>query len=401
MLSDIELIERILGHVEAGTTDMGEETWREPVENYSSQERFKAELNLMRHLPVPFCPAAALPEVGSYVARRAAGVPIVVVRGEDGKIRAFRNACRHRGMQLAAGSGCTRIFRCTYHGWAYRLDGRLEHIPHGHGFPDVSKSAHGLVPLRDVEVAGGLVFVTQDEPVGRGALEALPPLLDDSQVIFESGENVNDINWKLQIEGTLEGYHIKPTHPQTFFPYGYDNLNVVETEGPNSRVCFPFRRIEKLKDVPVDERELGRTVTLVNHIFPFAQVVRLSDHMSVSFIEPESPTQTRYFTYRLTLPRGSARGDREADPSSADHEAIERAKRDAAFLSDTGLKEDAKVVRDIQAAIGSGANTHYTFGAFEKAIVHLHKNLAHYLARLEQLEAQVAGDAKASHSQLG
>ncbi len=397
MLSDTELIERILGHVEAGTTDMGEETWREPVENYSSQERFEAELSLMRHLPVPFCPAAALPDVGSYVARRAAGVPIVVVRGDDGKIRAFRNACRHRGMQLAAGSGCTKIFRCTYHGWAYRLDGRLEHIPHDHGFPDVNKSAHGLVPLRDVEVAGGLVFVTQDEPVGRGALEALPPLLDESQVIFESGENVNDINWKLQLEGTLEGYHIKPTHPQTFFPYGYDNLNVVETEGPNSRVCFPFRRIEKLKDVPVDERELGRTVTLVNHIFPFAQVVRLSDHMSVSFIEPESPTQTRYFTYRLTLPRASARGDREIHPSSADDEAIERAKRDAAFLSDTGLKEDAKVVRDIQAAIGSGANTHYTFGAFEKAIVHLHKNLAHYLARLKQLESQVAIEPQASH----
>jgi hypothetical protein len=56
------------------------------------------------------------------------------------------------------------------------------------------------------------------------------------------------------------------------------------------------------------------------------------------------------------------------------------------FLSDTGNKEDAKVVSDIQAAIGSGANTHYLFGRFESAIGHLHKNLAEYLEKLAQSE---------------
>ena len=89
------------------------------VENYTSPLRFNAERRLMRRLPIPFCPVAALPNAGSYVARASAGVPLVVVRGEDGSIRAFRNACRHRGMQLADGSGCTKIFRCSYHGWAY------------------------------------------------------------------------------------------------------------------------------------------------------------------------------------------------------------------------------------------------------------------------------------------
>jgi nitrite reductase/ring-hydroxylating ferredoxin subunit len=381
MRNDAELLDQILDHIDNSTTDLGDDEWFEPVENYASKERFDAERRLMRRLPIPFCPVAALPEPGSYVARHSAGVPIVVIRDLEGTIRAFRNACRHRGMQLAEGSGCTKIFRCNYHGWAYRLDGRLEYVPHEHGFPALDKGDSGLVPLHSVDVRSGLVFVTQDEPVGLGALESLPALLTDDQVIFESEEKVEEVNWKLTAEGTLEGYHIKPTHRESFFPFGYDNLNVVEMQGPNSRVCYPFRRIEALRDAPRDNVSLDRMVTLVNRIFPFTSVTRLAQHYGVSFAEPESPTRTRYFNYRLTLPTVGG-----GKPSL---DALARAKKDVEFLSDTGDKEDAKVVGDIQAAIGSGANTHYRFGRCESAIGHLHKNLALYLARLRELEGDM------------
>ena len=375
MRTDTQLIDHIFHLIDTKTTDLGDEDWLEPVENYSSQERFEAEVQLMRRLPIAFCPVAALPEPGSYVARVSAGVPVVVVRGMDGVIRAFRNACRHRGMQLAEGSGCTKIFRCTYHGWAYRLDGRLEYVPDDYGFPDLDKSTNGMVPLHDVTVQGGLVFVTQDEPVSDGALASLPELLSEDQMIFDSGETVSDVNWKLQAEGTLEGYHIKHTHPESFYPYGFDNLNVIETQGPNMRVCFPFKRIEKLRDVPAEARKLGRSVTLVNYVFPMATISRLSDHFTISFAEPESPFRTRYFNYKMTMPTEDGQA-----PSTA---AVDKAKKDVAFLADTGLKEDAKVIADIQAAIGSGANSHYTFGRFESAIVHLHKNLSDQLDRLD------------------
>lgn len=390
MRNDAELLDHILNHIDSGTTDLGNEEWLEPVENYASQARFDAERRLMRRLPIPFCPVAALPEPGSYIARQSAGVPIVVVRDEQGTIRAFRNACRHRGMQLAEGTGCTKIFRCNYHGWAYRLDGRLEYVPHEHGFPDLDKRRNGLVPVHSVDIQSGLVFVTQDEPVGLGALESLPELLTEDQVIFESQEKVEEANWKLTAEGTLEGYHIKPTHPESFFPYGYDNLNVVEMQGPNSRVCYPFRRIEKLRDAPRENLSLDRMVTLVNRIFPFTSVTRLAQHYGVSFAEPESPTRTRYFNYRLTLPT--------VDGLEPSEEALARAKKDVAFLSDTGDKEDAKVVSDIQAAIGSGANTHYRFGRFESAIGHLHRNLARYLARLEEQEGTGVGSGNRADS---
>jgi phenylpropionate dioxygenase-like ring-hydroxylating dioxygenase large terminal subunit len=378
MRSDAELLDHILNHVDNGTTDLGDEDWFEPVENYTSPLRFDAERRLMRRLPIPFCPVAALPNAGSYVARASAGVPLVVVRGLDGSIRAFRNACRHRGMQLADGSGCMKIFRCNYHGWAYRLDGRLEYVPHEHGFPDLDKNSNGLVPVHEVEIRSGLVFITQDEPVGLGALDSLPDLLTENQVLFDSSESVEDINWKLTAEGTLEGYHIKPTHPESFYPYGYDNLNVIETQGPNSRVCFPFRRIEKLRDAPRENLSLDRMVTLVHRIFPFTSINQLSQHCHVSFAEPESATRTRYFNYKFTLPKPNG--------SAATEEELARAKKDAAFLSDTGNQEDAKVVSDIQAAMSSGANTHYRFGRFESAIHHLHSNLARYLERLDEFE---------------
>ena len=390
MRNDAELLDHILNHIDNGTTDLGDEEWFEPVDHYASQTRFDAERRLMRRLPIPFCPVAALPEPGSYVARHSAGVPIVVVRDMQGTIRAFRNACRHRGMQLAEGSGCTKIFRCNYHGWAYRLDGRLEYVPHEHGFPDLDKDSNGLVPVHSVDVQSGLVFVTQDEPIGLGALESLPALLSADQVIFETQEKVEEINWKLTAEGTLEGYHIKPTHPESFFPYGYDNLNVVEMQGPNVRVCYPFRRIETLRDAPRENLSLDRMVTLVNRIFPFTSVTRLAQHYGVSFAEPESPTRTRYFNYRLTLPT--------IDGGKPSDEALARAKKDVAFLSDTGDKEDAKVVCDIQAAIESGANSHYRFGRFESAIGHLHKNLALYLARLETLEGNAIATKSGAES---
>ncbi len=103
LLSDNEVIDRVFDHIDNKTTDLGDGGWREPIVNYSSPERFAAERALFRRLPLPFCPAAALPDAGSYVARQAAGTPIIAVRGEDSVVRAFCNACRHRGMKLADG----------------------------------------------------------------------------------------------------------------------------------------------------------------------------------------------------------------------------------------------------------------------------------------------------------
>ena len=371
LLSDAAVIERVLDHIDNKTTDVGDDSWREPTDNYRSTERHLAELELLKRLPVPFCPSAALPEAGSYVARTAAGTPLVVVRGEDGTVRGFRNACRHRGNQVASGSGCVKAFICGYHGWTYRLDGRLRHIPHDQGFPGIDKSEHSLVSV-DTSERHGLVFVTQEEPVSDGALEGLndlPDLFAPDQRIFASGDSVTDVNWKLSMEGNLEGYHIKPTHKETFYPYGFDNLNIVETFGNNSRVTYPFRRIEKLRNLQPESRNIAGMVTYVYQLFPNVTVAVLSNHTTLTISEPLSPTQTRFINYRLTNKGEQAEG--------------ERAQRDASFVSDTGGREDAAVVRAIQESLASGANDHFTYGKFEKAIVHFHRTLSGMLQRVE------------------
>jgi nitrite reductase/ring-hydroxylating ferredoxin subunit len=164
-MNDQQVAQRILDHIARGTTDLGDEVWREPVENYRSPARFAAEINTVFHrTPTPFCPSAALPEPGAYLAREAAGTPLLAVRSSDGTVRAFRNACRHRGMPLAEGSGCAKAFVCTYHGWSYALDGTLQGIPHQHGFPGLNKAMH-LFPNVLVTVLSRHTVVVILEPL--------------------------------------------------------------------------------------------------------------------------------------------------------------------------------------------------------------------------------------------
>jgi phenylpropionate dioxygenase-like ring-hydroxylating dioxygenase large terminal subunit len=293
----------------------------------------------------------------------------VVVRGADGRLRAFRNACRHRGMQLATGTGCAKAFACRYHGWTYDLDGGLSYLPHEHGFPGLDKARHGLVPVHDVVERAGLVFVTQDPggPTDTG-LDALPELIGRDQRIFHQRENTTPANWKIFLEGFLEGYHIRATHPKSFYPFGFDNLNVIEYFGRNSRVTFPFQRIRKLAEVPEDERRVDGALTFVYQLFPNAIVAVLSHHTVVSVLEPVSLGETRSVTYSLTnRPLG------DEDPGEA-------ARRDAAFVSQTGAAEDNAVVCAIQRGIASGANEHFTYGRFEGAIAHFHRSLDALLA---------------------
>ena len=75
---------------------------------------------------------ARLPNPGDYVSGRAGSQPVLVLRDDEGRLRAFRNVCRHRGSRLLSGTGrCRKAIRCPYHGWTYRLDGERSASPRG------------------------------------------------------------------------------------------------------------------------------------------------------------------------------------------------------------------------------------------------------------------------------
>ena len=359
LLSDHQIIERVLGHIERRTTDVGTEVWREPVEHYRSPARLQAEVErVLRRMPTVFCPSSALPERGSFIARDVAGMPILAVRGDDDRVRAFKNVCRHRGMRVAPESGCTRVFMCGYHGWTYSLEGQLRHVPHEHGFPGLDRSQHGLVPLAAQE-AHGLIFITQ-QPGAEPAPIELPECIDVTAPCTVTTTDM-DANWKVVLEGFIEGYHIRATHPQTFLPYGFDNLNVVELFGRNSRVTYPFQRIRKLAQLPPEQRRLTGFATFVYHLFPNTVITVLSNHTNVIVLEPASVDRTTMIRYTFA----------NATETASNTDAV---KRDTDFVA-LGAAEDRAMVCGIQRGMASGANDSFIFGHFESAIVHLHKNL--------------------------
>jgi phenylpropionate dioxygenase-like ring-hydroxylating dioxygenase large terminal subunit len=364
LADDPTVIGRLLDHIDRGTTDLSDGIWREPVEHYTSQERFEAEIaRVFRRTATPFCPSAALPETGSYVARDAALTPILAVRGQDGKVRAFRNACRHRGVQLVDGAGCRNAFTCRYHAWTYGLDGELRGVPHEYGFPGLDKSKHGLAPVTAVE-KHGMVFVTQ-EPDGSMASEEdiIPDYFGAAWRLVSTSEQMFDFNWKIFVDGLLEGYHIRSTHAETFYPRQYDNVTVVETFGRNCRVSYPYRSIDKLRDIPPSERKARGALTQLNLLFPNVAVATFPSHMTMAVLEPLAVDLTRLVTYSLS--------DRD--------DADQTVRKGQDFVT-AGTAEDREMANAIQQGLATGANDAFTFGLFEGALQHFHKTLAEALA---------------------
>jgi len=365
LFDDAEVVRRILDHIDQKTTDLAPETWREPVLNYRSEARFRDELALLQSYPSAFCPSAALPTAGSYVARNAAGTPILAVRGNDGRVRAFRNACRHRGTELVQGSGCQLAFTCRYHGWTYALDGRLRHVPHEHGFPGLDKDARGLVEVT-AEEAQGLVFVTQETPPRDARPAALPPLIGSDFRFVGGGEIEMPVNWKIFVEGFLEGYHIRTTHPKTFYPLQYDNVNVVERFGDHNRIAFPYQAIERQRAVAPAQRSAGM-LTYVYHLFPNAMVATFPGRIVMAVSDPIAVDRTRLVTYLLT----------NLDAKGGEAQSLLEKGRD--FVN-AGANEDQEMACAIQRSLASEANEFFEFGLFEGAIVHFHRVLHEALA---------------------
>ena len=118
--TEIALIERLLGHLQAGTTTMGDDEARVPVSSYRSPERFAAEEHaLFRRLPIVVGHASEVAAPGSFFTHDTLGVPLLVTRDHEGTLRAFLNVCRHRGSRLVhEPRGANRkAFACAYHAW--------------------------------------------------------------------------------------------------------------------------------------------------------------------------------------------------------------------------------------------------------------------------------------------
>jgi phenylpropionate dioxygenase-like ring-hydroxylating dioxygenase large terminal subunit len=195
-----------------------------PLWCYTSKRFFDAELqrvflpswNLLERVEL-------VPNRGDFHALTFMNIPLIMVRGDDDRVRVFANNCRHRGTLLAEGEGNCRGFTCPYHAWSFALDGALINAP-GYddidGKPLIDASNKGDFKLIEIESDswGGFLFVrfmpgpeTLADHLGGLPDELASHCLEDMvcvrRVVYDM-----DSNWKCFVENYSDGYHIPTVH---------------------------------------------------------------------------------------------------------------------------------------------------------------------------------------------
>jgi choline monooxygenase len=194
-------------------------------------------------------------EPGSFVAASVGDVPVLVVRGRDGELRAFLNVCRHRGSLVCEGEGRRETLQCPYHAWTYDLDGRLRSAPRADREPGFDSDGVGLLPLQ-AATWGPFVFVNPDASAAplTDVLGALPSLLAEGGLDLDGlrflrrTEAEYEANWKVCCENYLECYHCQVAHP------GFSRVVDVSPDAYRLETAATFSsQYGRVRDRPVGE----------------------------------------------------------------------------------------------------------------------------------------------------
>lgn len=193
-----------------------------PAWTYSDQEFFQAELTrVIRPSWQIVCHASDIPNVGDYHTLEYASESVIVIRGNDGIIRAFTNVCRHRGSRLINDvSGCAHRIVCPYHAWAYDLQGNLTGLPLKNSYVGLDRGKHGLATV-ELEIFHGFLFVRLDDDGGSSVAammapyvdDILPYRFDDLRAFGRVTLRERRVNWKNIGDNYSDGLHITVAHP--------------------------------------------------------------------------------------------------------------------------------------------------------------------------------------------
>lgn len=170
------------------------------------------------------------PNPGDFFTFDMFGERALVVRGNDGELRAFHNLCRHRGSRVVAGERghCRNALVCPFHGWVYNLDGSLRGAARPESYAAIDRSTLGLRPV-EMEIWMGLVFLRFKKGPQPAVRETLASFAAEIEALrphdmVPSG-NVWDarlaVNWKSMADVDNEGYHVAMAHPALQDLYGH------------------------------------------------------------------------------------------------------------------------------------------------------------------------------------
>lgn len=351
-----------LAHGKAGTIEQTADVLKVPASNYYDEDRWRAEMDkVFRRLPLMLAMTTEVKNVGDYKAMNAGGKPILIVRTDDGTVKAFVNMCSHRGAQvMEEGRGNTHRFTCPYHAWSYNRDGDLIGIYSPKEFGEIDKSCYGLTELPCLERAG-LIWVNPDP---KSTLDIALFLSGYDDMLGHFGfenwhlfatQRIDGPNWKIAYDGYMDLYHLPILHKNTFGP-NFPNKAIYYSWGPHQRVSGPDASLAQYEDLPEDKWPTEHLVAGVWTIFPHISIAGFEGggrSVMLSQLFPGNTPQTSYTVQYYLM---------ENEP---DEEQAAAAKGQFEFLRYVVQEEDYATGIKQQRALETGAKDHVLFGRNE------------------------------------
>jgi nitrite reductase/ring-hydroxylating ferredoxin subunit len=359
---------QILTAVDSGlVADYGEESWETDIGRFTDQARFESEKQkLFLERPQLIALTGDLPEPGDYFATEIAGKPILLVRGKDGKVGAFLNACRHRGVKLAEGCGHAARFTCPYHGWTFATDGALVGVPSRESFDEDQLMGRGLVRLPVAEEVG--CILVHPQPDGHLDFDAfmgpMKGMLADFKLaelrLVKSYSDRVPINWKHLTDGGLEAYHVPYLHADTFGTAPPPYMPHLDF-GDHHSLVFPLPAIETLKGVPEEEWPDIQTFASSNAIFPSTFIGGIAPVINLVRADPGAKAGESVYRFHLYA---------RPNPTAEEARLIEQ---QGDFLWRV-YHEDLAVQVSQQQMMESGAVPSVIFGKREILLTRMHRS---------------------------
>ena len=368
---EVELLERVAASGEHQIGLFGSRSHVQHASDYTDHDRFVAERDvLFRRGPVLMGLTAECAAPGDYLTTSFGGIPIAVIRQEDGSLRAFVNVCRHRGAPLLEGSGSgLRRLDCGWHAWSYRTDGSLHSRPMSDGaFDDVTLDCD--LHQRSVAEKHGLVFVrpSSNAPIDvdahlHGAQDDLGAFALEHCVHVDSRTNTWKANWKLVLDTFTESYHIRTLHRDSIAPYFTSGCTIFEPYGPHLlNIGFRKSLLGELSKPPGEQR-MKPHGTMQYFLVPNAMLCYQVDHIELWRLEPLDEGTTRVTTSVFA----------ESGPMTEKADRYLRKNLDV--LLDVTGREDFPLCERVQANLASGALPEVVYGRIEPALVHFHRSI--------------------------
>ena len=250
---------------------------RIPVSRYTSKEWLDLELERVWYRTWQMaCREEEVPNPGDFYEYVIGNKSILIARGDDMKLRAFFNVCKHRGNQLKNGTGNTKDFRCTYHAWCWSLNGKVKDIPLEYLFTkEGDDNSEFDLDAVGIDTWAGFVFINPTpqgapslmEHLGEVAHEAAPYHFEKFVATSHSVMHL-EANWKVALEAFLEAYHVTETHPQ-ILPYLDDFNTCFKRMGDHSLMVVPYgvpsMRIEHVEPAETYEAYFTKSATSFRH----------------------------------------------------------------------------------------------------------------------------------------